>query len=63
MSCHVGLPQMISLIYGSFSLLLSCSGTMRAVHAAGNRGVGQLLESRLYFPLGLGFKGKHIFSF
>lgn len=29
MSCHVGLPQMISLIYGSFSLLLNCSGTMR----------------------------------
>lgn len=29
MSCHVGLPQMINLMYGSFSLLLSCSGTMR----------------------------------
>lgn len=29
MSCHVRLPQMISLMYRSFSLLPSCSGTMR----------------------------------
>lgn len=63
MSCHVCLPQMISLMCGSFSLLMYNKRILWLWLLLETELWTSCLQAGYVFPLELDFRGRHLLSF